>query len=116
MSVPGLVEIVQHPERVDAVDRNTAAVLLGHLEAIRARLWTRLLAHYGDDHRYGESDAREEDRLLTPDDAARLLRVTVTWLYRHHKQLPFSRRISRKVLRFSERGLRQWMAHKQGRG
>jgi predicted DNA-binding transcriptional regulator AlpA len=51
-----------------------------------------------------------EDRLLTADEAASLLRVTPRWLYRRSSRLPFTRRLSRKALRFSETGIRRWMA------
>lgn len=50
------------------------------------------------------------DRLLTPEEAASLLGVTPTWLIRRAKRLPFSRPLSRKILRFSEAGLRRWAA------
>jgi predicted DNA-binding transcriptional regulator AlpA len=50
------------------------------------------------------------DRLLTPAEAAERLGVTPTWMYRHARTLPFTRRLSRKVLRFSESGLRRWQA------
>jgi predicted DNA-binding transcriptional regulator AlpA len=55
----------------------------------------------------------ELDRLLTAEEAAAMLGVTVRWLYRHAAKLPFTRRISRKNLRFSERGLRNWIAAKK---
>ena len=45
------------------------------------------------------------DRLLTPEDAAARLGVGVRWLYRHADQFTFTRRLSRKCLRFSEQGL-----------
>ena len=48
------------------------------------------------------------DRLLKPEEAARMLNVTPRWLYRHAKKLPFTRRLSRKALRFSEAGLLRW--------
>ena len=50
------------------------------------------------------------DRLLTVDEASLLLGVTPRWLYRRAKSLPFSKRLSRGVLRFSETGLRAYMA------
>ena len=52
----------------------------------------------------------DAERLLGPPEAAALLGVTVTWLYRHAGQLPFTRRLSRKALRFSVAGLRRWLA------
>lgn len=49
------------------------------------------------------------DRLLTPDEAAAMLGVSVRWLYRHAGKFTFTRRLSRKVLRFHEPGLRDYM-------
>jgi predicted DNA-binding transcriptional regulator AlpA len=54
--------------------------------------------------------AAEKERLLTPDEAAALIGVDKKWLYRHSKQLPFIRRLSKKNVRFSEAGLRRWLA------
>ena len=48
-------------------------------------------------------------RLLTPEEAAGRLSVTVRWLYRHSGQLPFTRKLSRKVLRFEAAGLERWL-------
>ena len=50
------------------------------------------------------------DDLLTVDEAAAALRVSTRWLYRHSKQLPFARKLSRKVLRFSRTGIARWLA------
>jgi len=49
------------------------------------------------------------ERLLTAAEAAAILGVTTRWLYRRSRRLPFARRLSRKVLRFSEAGLRKWI-------
>lgn len=57
--------------------------------------------------------AVEADRLLSPEEAARLLGVEVSWLYRHRRRLPFARKLSHKTLRFSEAGLRKWQALKR---
>ncbi len=51
----------------------------------------------------------EADRLLDVHEAATLLGVTPRWLYRRAKSLPFSKRLSRGVLRFSEAGIRAYM-------
>jgi predicted DNA-binding transcriptional regulator AlpA len=48
------------------------------------------------------------DRLLTAEEAAARLGVTVRWLYDHAKTLAFAKRLSRKCLRFSEAGLRRY--------
>ena len=54
--------------------------------------------------------AWSEEDLLTIDEAAARLRVSPRWLYRHAKTLPFSRKLSRKVLRFSRLGMARWLA------
>jgi hypothetical protein len=46
-------------------------------------------------------------------EAASVLSVPLRWLYRHAKQFTFTRRLSRKRLRFSEAGLRRYLATKK---
>ncbi len=50
-----------------------------------------------------------EDRLLTVDDAATSLGVSADWLYRNARKLPFSRKLGRKILRFSSRGIQKYL-------
>jgi hypothetical protein len=50
-----------------------------------------------------------EDELLTAEEAAKILNVTPRWLYSHAKKLPFTKRISRKCLRFSKAGLYRYI-------
>jgi len=57
---------------------------------------------------------QEVDKLLDPREAAELLNVKVGWLYRHSKTLPFARKLSRKALRFSKRGLLRWKESRRG--
>jgi hypothetical protein len=49
------------------------------------------------------------DRLVTPEEAAALLGVNVRWLYRHAGKFTFTRKLSRKVLRFDPAGLRAYI-------
>ena len=70
-----------------------------------------VLAELGDVD--GEPDAGGPgDRLLTAEEAALMLGVTVRWCYDHAKRLPFAKRLSRKCLRFSEAGLRRYLARR----
>lgn len=57
------------------------------------------------------TQAEEPDRLLTPGDALGLLGggVSLKWLYRHTRGLRFRRDLSRKEIRFEERGFRRWL-------
>ncbi len=50
------------------------------------------------------------DRLLTVREAAHRLGVSPRFVYNHAGQFPFTRRLSPKAVRFSERGLEQWLA------
>jgi hypothetical protein len=54
----------------------------------------------------------EPERMLTPDEAAAIARVSRETVYgwaRRADWRPFTRRISRKVLRIEERGFRRWL-------
>ena len=86
-----------------------ATVLLVEVAAIQATLASRIAAQSQSDHKT-ERAQPEEDRLLTVEETATRLGVRAQWLYRHAKQLPFARKLSRKALRFSEAGLRRWQA------
>jgi len=54
-----------------------------------------------------------KDRLLSVEEAAARLAVTVDWLYRHAKTLPFTVRNGRR-LGFSERGIERYIRQQQG--
>jgi hypothetical protein len=60
-----------------------------------------------------DAPASGNEDLLTVDEAAAVLRVSPRWLYRHAKNLPFARKLSRKVLRFSRSGIVRWLATKR---
>jgi predicted DNA-binding transcriptional regulator AlpA len=58
----------------------------------------------------GNGQAAEQSRLLSPDEAAAIIGVNKAWLFRHGKRLPFTRKLSRKNIRYDEAGLRRWLA------
>jgi predicted DNA-binding transcriptional regulator AlpA len=53
---------------------------------------------------------KDEDRLLDAEEAAKLLSVSVVWLYRNAKRLPFTRKLGHKMLRFSSVGIQKYLA------
>jgi excisionase family DNA binding protein len=73
--------------------------LLGDLEEIRCTAMARLTAPAG---------AQRPDELLTVEQAAERLEVSVDYLYRNHSRLPFSRRMGRN-LRFSSLGIDEYI-------
>ena len=56
-----------------------------------------------------ETEYDGEDRLLTVRDVAGRLSVQERYVYDHHHEWPFTKKVGRKI-RFSERGLEQWVA------
>ncbi len=115
---PGLARLLENPACIaDIPDQDIRGILreLTDHEATVSALLSALVARL---HRRSEAvsngrvEARAEDRLLMPKEAAARLGVTSQWLYRHHKDLPFAKKLSPKCLRFSEAGLRKWMTAK----
>ncbi len=99
--------IAQLEQAAADVPAEQVPALLGGVEKVRATLWVRLVvpAHNGAPQTAPISD---KDKLLTPEEAAELLSVKISWLYRNWHHLPFARKLSRKALRFNESGLRRW--------
>lgn len=48
------------------------------------------------------------DTLLTVAEAAERLGVARSWLYRHAKALPFTRKLGHRTLRFDAHALERW--------
>jgi hypothetical protein len=72
--------------------------------------------------RLNHKQAEEHDDLLSPEQAADFIGGSpedqpkrVRWLYRHADKIPGTKRLSRKCVRFSEKGLKRWLAAK-GKG
>jgi predicted DNA-binding transcriptional regulator AlpA len=97
------------PEVMQNFSHEQIAPLILQLASIQSTLAAKLL----DPSLRTQSQSAEPDALLTAEQAAQQLSVTPHWLYRHWKQLPFSRRLSRKTLRFSENGIRKWQGAKK---
>ncbi|MEW6775620.1 MAG: helix-turn-helix domain-containing protein [Bdellovibrionota bacterium] len=113
MNEVGLETIISAPERISEVPPERIPSLLVRLSGLFSALSARLL----DFPRKAAKEREEipQDRLLTAAEAAPILGVTVQWLYRHAKELPYARKLSRKVLRFSEAGIRRHMAGVRGK-
>ena len=82
-------------------------------EALRAELKELIREVVREELNGQNASPSETDRLLTPEETATILGQSIRWIYRHAAKLPFTRRISRKNLRFSEAGLRRWLATKK---
>ena len=84
---------------------NEAGKVLGDafLEAIRQAVREELQAANRNGHHEG-------DKLLDAEEASKILSVSPDWLYRHGRQLPFTRKLAPRVLRFSAQGIQKYLA------
>ncbi|MBF6568059.1 MAG: helix-turn-helix domain-containing protein [Candidatus Binataceae bacterium] len=110
-SVPRLEELVADPGQVRVLDMDTARVLK-----------TQAIAALNLLHGYDLERARmvveghglqRRDRLVNVEEASEKLGVKPDWLYRHHKNLPFTVRHGR-LLRFSELGIDDYIRRRLG--
>ena len=109
--VPRLEELVVDPEKVRVLDSHATRVLrrqaIGALNVLCAHeeelLWREL----------ADGQKTRGGRLLPPEEAAQKIGVTADWLYRHHKDLPFTVRCGR-LLRFSELAIDDFIRGKGG--
>lgn len=103
-----LAALLANPRLIDGLRSDEAAAAIAELAAIQAALAVRLRQAPPAG---APPSITQPDRLLEPAEAAARLGVTIRWLYRHAHELPFTRRMGRKVLRFSEAGLQRFLAN-----
>ena len=85
------------------------APMLVQLAALQSALAARLIVDPSNGNQ-PQPATQEPEELLTAEQAAALLSVSADWMYRHARGLPFTKRLSRKALRFSKAGLLRWRA------
>jgi predicted DNA-binding transcriptional regulator AlpA len=59
-------------------------------------------------HATGRNDLKA-DEWVDIETAAKLMAVSVEWIYHNARSLPFASKIGRRLLRFSRNGLQKWM-------
>lgn len=74
--------------------------LLGDLREIEATALGRLSVR--------AAQSAQPDELIDVEEAARRLGVCRSWLYHHHRNLPFGRRMGRKLV-FSSLGIERYI-------
>jgi hypothetical protein len=91
------------------IPQERIAPMLAQLAALQSALAARLILDTGAQSQ-AQQPVVETEELLTAEQAAALLSVSIDWMYRHASGLPFTKRLSRKALRFSRAGLMRWRA------
>jgi hypothetical protein len=108
-TMPSLAEVQQDPTILTGLPWPVIVDLrrqISHLAAdVDAVLYWTLTEVRTKDQR---ADV-EPDRLLTPEAAAARFGVTKRWLLDHAAEIPGVRRLSRKIVRFSERRLTRFL-------
>ncbi len=107
--MPSLAEVQQDPTILTGLPvtvivdlRRQVSHLAADLDAAFYQAMTLVRAH-------DQRSEAEPDRLLTPAAAAERFGVTKRWLLDHADEIPGVRRLSRKVVRFSERRLARFL-------
>lgn len=90
------------------ISQESILPMLIQLAGLQSALAARLMRIHENSHKTMQGFAPDEGELLTADQAAALLSVSADWMYRHACGLPFTKRLSRKALRFSKAGLFRW--------
>jgi predicted DNA-binding transcriptional regulator AlpA len=93
---------------LDALDKLPPDQLpeaIGALETAKARAWARLTAPPAV-----APSPSHCDSTVDVAEAARLLSMSRSWVYRNASSLPFTRRVGRRALRFSTSGIRRYLA------
>jgi predicted DNA-binding transcriptional regulator AlpA len=104
-----LVTLLRDPTRLPQVSPSRIPVLIGLVRLFEAKLvWGQLQPLASPTPSVGTEES--SDRLLTPQEASQRLGVSVRWLYRRSGKLPFARKLSHKVIRYSEAGIRRYLA------
>jgi excisionase family DNA binding protein len=85
------------------IDRKSLPIFLSRLEHARSVAFQRLVT---------PEPARTADELLDIGEASQRLSVGKDWIYRHHRELPFARRVGKRLL-FSANGLQQYIESNQ---
>ncbi len=98
---------------VEGCPRSMLASFVGLVLNVAHRATMRMLAPSSDKH-VPFATGSFNDRLLTAQEVADLLHVSVNWVHvrsepSHPEYLKCARRISARKLRYSERALREWM-------
>lgn len=90
--------------------RAECAALLAEAMALQGKLLARLLADLPDGFA-PTTRGRDDDRLLTLEQACELLACSRSYLYHHHKHLGIARKLGDGSLRFSSAAIQRLIKH-----
>jgi len=104
--LPSLDDLVADPSRVEDLSGGECQNLLIKLTSIQPLLLGRMVSDNNN------ANIPPEDTLLKVEQAAKRLNCSKDWLYRNASKFPFTRRISPRQLRFSDKGITKHIRNK----
>ena len=112
MTPEALATLLSDPSRADALPRDEVPELLGRVEQLRAVLWAKLTrpeSTNGATTQRSDIEKASGDRMLAAAEVAEMIGTDTRYVYRHADGWPFTRRLSKGTVRFSEKGLHCWL-------
>ncbi len=103
-----LDDIARDPLRVNALSADATRQLIAMLEMARGALKARRIMLSGEPGALASMPSGP-DRMLHADEAAALLGIARDTLYRNADFYPFTHRLKSRCLRFSERGIDEYL-------
>jgi predicted DNA-binding transcriptional regulator AlpA len=106
-----LDDIARDPWRVNALSAEATRQLIAKLEMARGALKARRIILSSEPQAL-TSVPDAPDRLLRVDEAARRIGIAVDTLYKNADEYPFTQRPRPRCLRFSEKGIAEYLKAK----
>ena len=95
---------------MDSLASAQLSALLAEVTALQSALLARLLTLRDFED---TTHSKDDDRLLTVEEAAGRLGTSKDWLYRNAHKLPFTVHLGPRQLRFSSKGIEKYLRNKQ---
>jgi hypothetical protein len=108
-SAASLATLAEEPAVAERLPLPLLVELRRQCDHIRVELDAAIARQVSDSRSGSPSPAPEADRLLTPAEAAARFHVSKRWLLEHADDIPGRKRLSKKVIRFSERRLARYL-------
>jgi len=106
---PSLADVLKDTTILDGLPLTVIVDLRRQVSHLAADLDAAIFQAVVQARKEGDRSEAEPDRLLTPEAAAERFGVTKRWLLDHADEMPGVKRLSRKIVRFSERRLARFL-------
>ena len=108
-TVPSLLDVYKDPTVLNSLPLPVILTLRRQTSQLAADLDAAAVNTLASAITEGRHFVPDADKLLTPEEAAARFGVSKRWLLEHADTIPGVKRLSRKVIRFSERRLARFL-------